>query len=130
MGKSDKKKSKSGNPAVRAAEQITKDAAVDLGAPIVLTRSGGDEVKDVVLFIIDGKEYGMPDRTKVGLSMEFFSIRRTQGDAGAVSWLLEKALPEKTFRALMDYPDLDEGLLEAVALKVQAVVFGKSAPKA
>lgn len=91
---------------------------------INLTTNTSEDVEQVVLFSIDGKEYTIPNKPRLNVALKTLKIARESGEEAAMAFMMEKAIGEEAFEALTDYDDLDVDTFKAIISAAQKVVFG------
>jgi hypothetical protein len=112
-----------------AAEPRPKVVEADF-EPIDLTTEA-DTAEEVMvrLFSIDGTPYYVPGTPDVGLAFKYLRVVRSQGQEMAVLWLLETALSEQAFDALVSKRFKPEAWAKVAAALQTILLGGMEAPK-
>ncbi len=71
-------------------------------------------VEMVDLFEIDDDVYQMPAKPSGGVALGYLDISVESGPEKATKWLIEEAIGEDGYQALMDHPDLEPETLEKI----------------
>lgn len=124
-------------PAVRkkaAAKRSTIPAAYikSDGEPLLELHTKGTEkapVETEPAFTIDGVVFSVPVEVKAQVAIRYMHYCRTRGDNWALSWLLEEVLGPEAYKALLEFDDLEDDQLIAIAKIVQSKAIGDAAPK-
>ncbi|HEY1439809.1 MAG TPA: hypothetical protein VGF65_02990 [Mycobacterium sp.] len=115
-------------PRPRAARAVKSYPVREDGiTPLRLTTTPDAErepVERVPLFSIDGREYTIPSRLPFTLGLRIMRTSRKEGVDAALIEMLEEALDEDAFAALLAYRDLQPQHLWELFQAIQKVVMG------
>jgi hypothetical protein len=93
--------------------------------PVVITTTDEEETEErIPVFSIDGTEYTMPAHIPASTALRVLDMMRRMGQEAAVSWLLEEALGEEAYEALLNCKSLKPKQLQAVMAVVQDHFMG------
>lgn len=97
---------------------------------ISLKSKPADEVEKVTLFEIDGIEYKIAKKPRVNVALRYLKMAREEGPESAQAYLLEELVGKEGYEALMNFDDLDQETLGAIAEAAQKITLGGlEAPK-
>lgn len=91
---------------------------------IKLVSKPAAEVETVVLFEIDGEAYSIPKKPRLNVALRYLKMVRESGPEAAQAYLLEELVGEAGYEALMNYDDLDQETLGAIAEAAQKITLG------
>lgn len=91
---------------------------------IELTTTDSSPVEEIELFSIDGVSYTIPNKPRLNVALKTLKLANTVGQDAAMVYMMEAAIGEEAFEALLDYDDLDQETLQAIMAAAQKVVFG------
>jgi hypothetical protein len=80
-------------------------------------------------FTINGTVFSVPVEVKAQVAIRYMDHCRKKGENWGLSWLLETILGEQAYEALLEFDDLEDEQLIAIAKIVQSKVIGDAAPK-
>ena len=78
----------------------------------------------IPLFSIDGTAYTIPARFDPIMALRALDMARRRGEEIMLSWLLEEALGEEGYQALLGCSSVTTGQLQALMEKVSEQVMG------
>lgn len=89
-----------------------------------LTRSADRAEERVPLFYIDDVEYTVAKRPNVNVGLQMMHLFRTQGEAAAQDYVLEKMIGSEGYAALREYDDLTPQQFKHIAQVVVKLALG------
>lgn len=127
-------KSTAKRPAQKPQRQLRPEPAAEPDGldfePPRLT-SSSEPARRVALFYINDTEYTVTTRPGVNVGLKYLHLNRTQGEAIAFDYLLEKLLGAEGYQALMDYDDLTQEQFQQICEVAAKLTLGAlEAPKA
>lgn len=90
----------------------------------ITTPAAGTPVAMVDLFSIDGTMYQMPEEISGATPLELLHRIRHEGEASALSWMLQEVLGDAAYTALMACKTIRPSELGAIMAVVQERVMG------
>lgn len=117
------------NAAKRPA--VSSGTIVD-GEPLLELRTTGAKKAPVAMepaFTVDGHVFSVPVAVKAQVAIRYMDHCRKRGENWALSWLLETVLGTDAYEALLEFDDLEDDEMIAIAKIVQSKVLGDQTPK-